>query len=160
MDPLELLREDHQRCRQLLGRLASPEAGPALRMHLYAELRRELELHASVEHDIYYPALLADPRNRPLLEAAEDDHAALSDLLLQLDAVPFESPDWTALLARLRDAFEQHIAREEETLFERTPHLLSAGRRHAMALAMLEQRERLVGVRGSVNDLVTPHRGL
>lgn len=152
MDALDILTDDHRRIRHLLARLCEPATDSGARMHLFAEVQRELELHGQLEEDLFYPTAFG---GRQGAERAHSDHRTITNLLGLLDASPLDSPLWRQRAADLREAVEQHVAWEEREVFDRAGRYLSAGDRHRLAEQMQSERDHLTGLRGSVDDLMT-----
>lgn len=152
MDVLDVLADDHRRMRHTVARLFEPGADRGTRMHLYAELARELNLHGQLEEDLFYPA--AFPEEQSAVRA-HSDHRTINGLLSLLDQCPFAGPEWERRLRDLRDAVEQHVIWEERELFPLAEGRLPAADRRRLAEQMQAERDRLTGLRGSVEDLMT-----
>jgi hemerythrin superfamily protein len=114
---LKLLKEDHELVSSLFEQLDSVEAGPAsdeIREGLFAQLKYELETHASLEERLFYPAL--QDANPDLMEEAFAEHAEVKRILSELSASKI-SERWMDKLRTLKDKVEHHVREEETEVF-------------------------------------------
>ena len=123
MDAFELLMNDHRKVSEIFDRMESGEA--SLRRELFPRLKRELEIHAHVEETIFYPALKEHEETRELVAEAYDEHAAVKDLLSEMETMTPGDGGWDDLLAELRENVEHHVEEEEGELFEQARLVLS-----------------------------------
>ena len=57
MNAIELLKEDHKKVRRLLSQLAeTTKRAEKTRTELLATIAKEIEVHAKIEEEIFYPA--------------------------------------------------------------------------------------------------------
>jgi hemerythrin superfamily protein len=120
MDATTLLAEDHDIVRELFSDLA--ELGPkdaAERRALLEEIRRELEVHARVEEDVFYPAVrrLPDENAKDLVEESLEQHDEVRILVEELAQLDPADPDFEDRLTELEDVVEQHAEEEENEIF-------------------------------------------
>ena len=58
MDAIQLLKADHKKVKELLAELAKTTTRAAkTRSELLAQIRVDLEVHTTIEEEIFYPAL-------------------------------------------------------------------------------------------------------
>src|SRR4051812_4268540 len=86
MDAITLLTNDHKKVRTLLGELADTTSrAEKTRSELLAKIARELEVHTTIEEEIFYPAFKEAGQksedDRMFFEAMEE-HRAAGDLVL------------------------------------------------------------------------------
>jgi iron-sulfur cluster repair protein YtfE (RIC family) len=124
MDLFQLIRQDHQKAKRLFERLAETASGTQSRLHLFAELKHELEMHAEVEEKYFYPALLGHDEAKDLIEEALEEHADVKEALAGLDQGDNASDGWTERLDELREDVEQHVEEEEAEIFPLAQKLL------------------------------------
>lgn len=118
MDALELLENDHQKVLGMLEKLEqTTERAVKTRDETFAKLRDELEVHAHVEENIFYPAVRSESKSNALTFAAYEQHHVAKILLEELGGLPVDSERWTAKLKVLKDSVEHHIEEEREELF-------------------------------------------
>lgn len=85
---------------------------------LGADIIKELSIHAAIEEQVFYPAVLqALPRQqRALVKSLEAHHAAKS-MLAEIDRLAAASDRYKAKLEVLIDNVRHHVAEEEQDLF-------------------------------------------
>jgi hemerythrin-like domain-containing protein len=140
-DVLSLLKEDHQKVRDLLTRLSetTPRAQKK-RQELLHEIGMELEKHARAEEQIVYPAYLeiAEKDDRQHFFEAAEEHALVRRVLEELQGTPPESEEFGARAKVLLDLVEHHAKEEEKQIFP--------------AMRSEIERERLVEMAGEVEN--------
>lgn len=119
MDAIKLLMEDHQRVRDLLGRILATTAEQVdPRLQLFSLLKQELEIHTQIEEDVFYPIMdrQGADEHEQVVDAL-DEHRAIRDLLTEMDDIDPSDPLWRAKAAELHDCIEHHVSDEENELF-------------------------------------------
>ena len=130
---VHLLQSEHRTVSALFDQVA---ARPALS----ADIRRELERHARLEEEIFYPAVAAvDAEGKAAIRDARAQHEDIRRALGPSGA----SLDARALTA-LRAAVERHVEFEENVVFAAALRALPKGDLVALAERM-EQRNRELG---------------
>lgn len=133
MDAFTLLKADHEKVADIFERLeTTTERGVKTREELFTRLQTELEIHARIEEQVFYPALKeADTTHELVLEAYEE-HAVIKRLLSELDDLSKSDETWGAKLKVLQENVEHHVDEEENELFPKARKVLS--REEAAAL--------------------------
>jgi hemerythrin superfamily protein len=142
VDIYALIRQDHQRVRELLARLESLDAGNEERGRLFATLRRELAAHKEAEERTFYDALAKLPPIGERIEEALEEHVDIDELLQELSELETDSDPFIAQLAELREEVEHHFGEEENEIFPRARDLLSAAEAERLAAAMTAEKDR------------------
>lgn len=126
MDALELLENDHQKVLGMLEKLdQTTERAVKTRDETFAKLKEELEVHAHVEENIFYPAVRSESKTNALTLAAYEQHHVAKILLDELSGLPVDSERWTAKLKVLKDSVEHHIEEEREEIFPEARSVLT-----------------------------------
>ncbi|MCD2516105.1 hemerythrin domain-containing protein [Massilia sp. G4R7] len=149
---LALLRAEHAHVRALFHSFAmlDPEE-EAERERLVDELCQELLLHATLEEELFYPAL-RESAGDALLDDAALEHDSARELILQLESL-FPGDDYfDATVAVLAEEVAHHVAREETLLF---PLLVRAGADQALLGERLRARRLQLEA-----DLAAPPAGI
>jgi iron-sulfur cluster repair protein YtfE (RIC family) len=133
MDLYQLIKQDHQKVRRLFERLAEADSGTPSQARLFAELKRELELHTTAEEKYFYPALQQYDEARDLIEEAIEEHGDVKATLEELDRSDKEDERWTEELSELQQDVEHHVEEEENTIFPIAAELLDAEQADAIA---------------------------
>ena len=126
MNALELLKNDHNRVRQLFKQFESVK-DEAEHRRLVEIIKTELQTHAHIEESIFYPALDdTDSEDvAELVDEALDEHHAVEVLLDEIDRLNRDGQELRGKVADLKDKVEQHASREEEEMFARARELLT-----------------------------------
>lgn len=121
---LAQLRADHARVRAMFHEFAMLDGEEEERRErLVDDLCDELSLHATLEEELFYPALRAVVDDG-LLDNAELEHDSARELILQLETLFPEDDFFDATVAVLAEEVAHHVAQEETLLF---PALARAG---------------------------------
>jgi hypothetical protein len=130
-DACELLDADHLAVKHLFveyARMAfTPDADPAAtRGAIALRICDELEVHAQIEEEIFYPALRsAVPDVADVLDEARQEHQEARELVAQIRELGDDAGDEIdVLVAQLNRAVEHHVKEERDELF---PKARSAG---------------------------------
>lgn len=120
-DAVELLHADHERIRHLFREF---ERAYAHRSHRQAQVIarrvcRELEIHATVEEEIFYAEMRGMLEDVALINAAKEEHALAARLIGEITAGPVLDSACAAQLRELRESIEKHMREEEQQMFSR-----------------------------------------
>jgi iron-sulfur cluster repair protein YtfE (RIC family) len=136
-DVLTLLKQDHVELKSLLEQLTQPgEPVPRHRAELLSRLRSELEMHTSIEEEIFYPAFRAASRTKQdeaMYFDAIEEHHAVHMVLADLLAADPSSTSFSGKAKVLKELILHHAREEESAMFPRARKLLSRELRHALA---------------------------
>jgi hemerythrin-like domain-containing protein len=148
MDALELLEEDHERVKELLGKLED-EDDPRKRERLFTQVRQELEVHEAIEEEIFYPALKEHPKAKDLVLEAYEEHDVVDMVMAQIEAVPFDDETWAAKLTVMKENVEHHIEEEEGEMFAQAREVFDADELEELGARMQGRKEELLAEPGS-----------
>ncbi len=140
-DVVELLRSEHRTFDALFDRASADPAA-------VAEIQRELERHAVLEEEIFYPAVGAgSDAGSAAIRKARDEHAAIREKA--------QGTLGARAIGSLRAQVSRHVEFEERVVFAEALRVL--GKDALVALAeRMEQRNRDLG--GTL-PLARPRRG-
>jgi len=143
-DATILLRKDHDTVRKLLGELEKTTTrGAKKREALLMEIALEVEVHAAIEEELFYPAFRergeSGDDEQLFLEAAEE-HKLVRDLLPELQASDPRTELFGARAKVLKDLIEHHAEEEESEMFPRARELFSKSELQELG-EQLEQRK-------------------
>lgn len=129
MDAIELLKADHKKVRGLLGELEETTArATKTRTELLAKIKTEIEVHAAIEEEIFYPAFDAvaktEEDRRMVPEALAEHKAAGEVTLTDLLASDVNSDEFGGRSKVLKELIEHHAGEEEKEMFPRARELL------------------------------------
>jgi hemerythrin superfamily protein len=118
-----ILRDDHRRVKELFSEIESlgSEAEPESKMELFEEIRHELDAHATIEEEIFYPAIEElrgdDEEAGRIVDEAREAHETVKMLLEELGRLEGSDESFDGKVKILAESVEQHAEEEEETMF-------------------------------------------
>lgn len=120
MNALDLLIADHNRVRGLFARFdqAKDADDKALMGELAAKIFEELDVHTTIEEEIFYPAV--HDANAEIAETVDEgvqEHHVVKVLMEELGDVTVGSDEWVAKMTVLIENVEHHADEEEKELF-------------------------------------------
>lgn len=130
MNALELLKEDHDKVRDLLEQLVNTsERAEKKRPDLLAKIAKEMQVHTQIEEEIFYPAFkkASGKQNDKMYYEAHEEHHAVEDLALP--DLKKADPGGTQFSGRakvLKELIEHHAKDEEEEMFPQARKTMSA----------------------------------
>lgn len=121
-DACTLLDKDHKAVKKLFKEyeeLASSKARgvDAKKMKLAREICQELTVHATVEEEIFYPALRNALKATEMLAEAEVEHAGAKDLIAQIEAAETTDELFDAKVKVLGEYIDHHVKEERNEIF-------------------------------------------
>lgn len=120
------LKQDHDRQRELLAKIADTSGDSSDRRELFETLRRELQAHAAAEEESLYATMLADPELRDDARHSVSEHKEVDDYLGELVEMDMSSSGWLTKFKEMKHRYEHHIDEEEEEMFPAAAKELSA----------------------------------
>ena len=125
MDPVQMLKEDHQKVRQLKQQFE--QAGsPSEKRKIAEQALHELEVHAALEEEIFYPAVrkkAGDDAKAMVLEAQEEHHV-VHLLVGELKEMKSATDQFVAKFNVLMENVEHHVQEEEMEMLPKAQVLL------------------------------------
>jgi iron-sulfur cluster repair protein YtfE (RIC family) len=125
MDPFQLLHRDHEQARSMFRRLLDEHPSDERSASLFQQLKEALEIHTTIEEDIFYPPLHGAAETHGLIEDGLNEHAEAKQMLQRLSGMSAGSDEWYAALRELYETIEHHVHDEEEKLFPAARRLFS-----------------------------------
>ena len=122
-DAIEMLLEDHKRAQKLIRDFQQADrADDDTLCELVETACVELQIHALLEEEIFYPAVRArladtDQAHQNLLNEAEVEHEAANELITKLQELEPDDPMYCAYFSVLAEYVKHHIREEEKALF-------------------------------------------
>lgn len=150
MDATTLLTEDHDTVRELFKQIADLGRGlPAEKKALLDEVQHELEIHARLEEEVFYPAVrrVPDENAKELVSEALEQHDEVKMLLAELGQMAPNDPEIEDRITELQEIVELHADEEEEAIFPLARERLGAARLEEIGAELESLKESLAGVR-------------
>jgi hemerythrin-like domain-containing protein len=141
-DAIALLKEDHKKVKGLFADLekSSMRAGPRAQK-LVAQIDKELEIHTTIEEEIFYPAFRDAVRtkdDKKMYYEAKEEHHVVKLVLPEVKEGGMAVEEFAAKCKVLKELVEHHADEEEKEMFPEArkalsrPELQELGDRMAM----------------------------
>lgn len=123
-DALDLLKSDHEQVSRLFDdfeRAAHARGGNGLqrKTDLATEICRQLQLHAVIEEEVFYPAASQAIEDDELIPEATVEHQSAKDLIGRIERMDPEDELYDATVMVLGEYIRHHVREEEQELFPR-----------------------------------------
>ena len=113
MDALELLKQDHQKVKELFERGQETEDKKQHRQ-IFKEIKSELETHARIEETIFYPAMEEHEELKDMVLESLEEHKQMKTVLREMARLSTSSERFKPKFKVLKDNVEHHAVEEEE----------------------------------------------
>jgi hypothetical protein len=148
MDAIEILKAEHKAVKGTMVEIVRSVDGN--RRILFAAFRRELELHDSIERDVFYPSINTNPKTFGVQGMDTETRRAVAKAMRNLNAMPVESPDWFPYFKAIQGILGRQMDTEEFTVFERVKDALPAQELDELGRRMVyERHQRLASASGA-----------
>lgn len=149
MNAIDLLKADHEKMRGLLTELNDTTTrAEKTRPQLLAKIRLELDAHATIEEEIFYPAFQKagdKSDDQEMYFEALEEHRAAGDLVLpDLLDTDVTSEKFSGRAKVLKELIEHHADEEEKEMFPRARALLSKDELIELGERMAQRKEELL----------------
>ena len=139
-DACTFLDTDHKAVKKLFKayeELTHSKAGDVdqKKRELAQEICQELTVHATIEEEIFYPALREALKETDALAEAEVEHAGAKDLIAQIEAMDQADEMFDAKVKVLGEYIDHHVKEERNQIFPKA--------RAARGLDLVAMREEL-----------------
>ena len=119
MDAIALLKDDHDKVKELLTELESTtERGVKTRAELFSTIKGELTVHEIIEEEIFYPALKDHPKAKDIVLEGYEEHHVVDLLMRELEDLDVTDETWGAKALVMKENIEHHIEEEEGEMFK------------------------------------------
>lgn len=149
---LDMLKEDHARVKKAFRdaqKLDSEEDQEELQM-IVEQTCAELEVHARLEEELFYPAVRSAIKETELIDEAEVEHESAKALIAQLRAMTPADEKYAPTFKVLGEYVKHHIKEEEKEMFEQLNR--SRIEWEELQQQMLTMRETLMSEMGLLED--------
>lgn len=124
-DALQMLRDDHRKVQQLFQEFEQAEDGVSKRQIAQAAIQ-ELEIHATLEEEIFYPAAMEKLNEHDLIDEAQEEHHVVRLLANELKKMRGNDGRFKAKFTVMAESVKHHIQEEEGELFPQIEGKLDA----------------------------------
>ena len=120
-DACDLLDADHKAVKAMFKEYEtlteSRSRSPAKKRQLADRICRELSAHATVEEEIFYPAVRKVIKDNPLMNEATVEHAGAKDLIAQILGMDAGDEMFDAKVTVLGEYIDHHVKEERTEMF-------------------------------------------
>jgi len=114
---IALLKADHDKVKALFEKFEKTKNAAAQRK-VVGEALSELKVHATVEEDLFYPAVRQEIHDKEgLMDEADEEHHVAKVLIAELDKMAGDEDHWEAKFTVLAESVRHHIKEEEGEIF-------------------------------------------
>jgi len=149
MKATDVLKNAHELFRKLFTEHRG--SSPDKKREIFRTLKRELEIHARIEEELFYPAVvkLRSSEARAIVRDGLEEHQILEGLLAEIDQMDVKDQGYDERIAALRESLERHLRDEEDRIFAQALSHLSEARLEKIGSDMQARKQKL---RGSSSD--------
>ena len=116
-DAIAMSKADHQRVRDLFSQYEATR-NQATKRTLAAQVFMELETHAQLEENIFYPAVNEGTDEGPdLVKDSVQEHETVHQLIQELQGMAHDTDAFDAKFQELIRNVEHHVEEEESEMF-------------------------------------------
>lgn len=146
---IELLESDHEKVKKLLERGDdTTEKAVKTRTQLFAEIKKEMEVHEAIEEEIFYPALKEHPKAKDIVLEGYEEHHVVDTILAELAETGVEDERWAAKFAVMKENVEHHIEEEEDDMFAKARDVFTKEELEALGERMESRKKELEAAAG------------
>jgi hemerythrin superfamily protein len=149
---LAVLAADHERALELFGRIAKLKSNGPQKAQLVERICDDLELHARVEEELFYPSLREVFADTELLDEAAVEHDAAKALIDQLRGMKPGDARYDATVTVLGEYVKHHVKEEQDVMFPKVRatdlDLVALGRAIKTRKRRLKGQPRVQGLLG------------
>jgi hemerythrin superfamily protein len=145
-DAIELIKADHRKVERLFREFE--EAGDRAyktKQELVGQIVEELEVHAAIEEEIYYPAVEAKARKdgKELIAEAVEEHHVVKILLSELGSMSSGDEAFDAKVTVLMENVRHHVEEEESELLPQSEKILGTDELTRLGEQMAARKQQL-----------------
>jgi hemerythrin superfamily protein len=126
-DAVALIKAEHGRVEQLFREFEQAgDRAHKTKQRLVEQIINELEVHATIEEESYYPAVEAKARKdgKELVAEAVEEHHVVKVLLGELATMSAEDDAFDAKVTVLIENVRHHVEEEEQELLPQSEEIL------------------------------------
>ena len=146
MDALKLLIADHNRVKGLASRFkAAHEAeDQETAVMLAAKIFEDLEVHTTIEEEIFYPAItqLDDEIHELVVEGLEE-HGVVKNIIAEARAMDPSDEHWAAKVTVMIENVDHHVEEEESEMFPKVRKAVKGNQLEELAEQMEAKKAEL-----------------
>ena len=111
-----MLRADHKKVAGLFDAFEKTNSA-ARKKKIVSEICMELTVHATLEEEIFYPAVKAALKDHELVPEATVEHGSVKDLIAQVKDVEPDGEMYDARVKVMGEFVKHHVKEEQNEMF-------------------------------------------
>jgi hemerythrin superfamily protein len=146
---IDLLKADHAHVKKLFQQYeAAGHQAHQKKQGIAEEVRAELEVHTTLEEELFYPAMKrkTDRHGKDLVAEAVEEHHVVTMLMDELKGLDPKDERYDAKFKVLMDNVAHHIEEEEGEMFPEAEEVLGE-QLHRLGTRMEERKQHLTAAR-------------
>jgi hemerythrin superfamily protein len=117
-DAIELLKRDHAEVKKAFRDFEKAKyKDPNACKQFLASICRDIEMHAAVEEEIFYPAVRRKLKDDDLMNEAQVEHNSAKQLIAEIKRLSGDDPMLKAHAIVLSEYIQHHVKEEEGEMF-------------------------------------------
>ncbi|MEW6371326.1 MAG: hemerythrin domain-containing protein [Pseudomonadota bacterium] len=139
----DMIRFDHSHVMVTFHQYTKDKA-PSVKKALAETICTALEIHATLEEEVFYPVMRQLDKGEPFIHKAEPEHNEMRRIIAELRRTSGSDPRHDRLIMELMRDVIHHVADEETTLLPQAESLMSKARLSELGSQMTKRRMELV----------------
>jgi hemerythrin-like domain-containing protein len=143
---IEMLKSDHHKVKELFRQYeAAGDRAYQKKKGIAEEVFTELEIHTTLEEELFYPAMKrkTDQDGTDLVAEAMEEHHVVTTLMEELQGLDPKDERYDAKFTVLREHVAHHIEEEEGEMFPEAEEVLG-DRLERLSQQMQERKQQLM----------------
>ena len=152
-DAIALLTSDHKAVKALFKKfegLKEQDDADDEKAILVQRICTELTIHATIEEEIFYPAVREAIEDNDLMDEADVEHATAKELIAQLQVAEPSDDHYDAKVTVLGEYIDHHVKEEEGEMFSKARKAVDTP---ALSDALVDRKEELKAELGADDDV-------
>jgi len=152
-DAIDLLTQDHREVKAMFDafkKLKDTDDADGDKDDLVEQICTALTIHATIEEEIFYPAVRAGIEDQDLMDEADVEHAGAKELIAQLQAASPGDDHYDAKVTVLGELVDHHVKEEEGKMFPKAKKAIDT---KAVGAALAQRKEELASELGADEQL-------
>jgi len=117
-DAVALLTTDHDKVKKLFQEFEKCDAShQGLKHDLAQQICMDLTIHATIEEEIFYPAVRAETGEQEQVDEALEEHGSIKELVEHIRGMAAGDSELDSTVQKLRECVDHHVREEEQEMF-------------------------------------------
>ena len=112
----QILKRDHKKVEGLFGKFDKAKNASA-KKKVCEQVIQELEVHAQIEEEIFYPAVRQNIGEEDLVKEAKQEHDEAKRIMAELKSGNLDDEELDSKFAELVEGVQHHVEEEEGEMF-------------------------------------------